>query len=89
MSPDGAAPTTAPLPRHRGTGVIAENPMLAIGQGSVRCGHGGQIDEPLRHLARRYRRFEFIRFARIASVPADFTDQFLNRCHVVATAFGD
>ncbi len=40
-------------------------------------------------LARRYRGIEFIRFAKMASVPADFTDEFLNRCHVVAAAFGD
>ena len=40
-------------------------------------------------LARRYRGIEFIRCAKFASMPADFTDQFLNRCHVVAAAFGD
>ena len=47
------------------------------------------LDNIERLLARRYRGIEFIRFAKFASMPADFTDAFLNRCHVVAAAFGD
>ena len=40
-------------------------------------------------LAGRYRGIEFVRFRKVASMPADFSDEFLNRCHVVAAAFGD
>ena len=32
---------------------------------------------------------EFLRGQKSASVPAEFTDEFLNRCHMVAAAFGD
>ena len=40
-------------------------------------------------LARRYDGMEFLRFGKIASLAADFSDEFLNRCHAVAAAFGD
>jgi len=40
-------------------------------------------------LAERYEDVEFLRGYKAASVPADFSDEFLNRCHMVAAAFGD
>jgi hypothetical protein len=40
-------------------------------------------------LAERYDGIEFLRFGKNATQPADFTHEFLNRCHVVAAAFGD
>jgi len=40
-------------------------------------------------LAARYDDVEFLRGYKAASVPAEFTDEFLNRCHMVAAAFGD
>ena len=40
-------------------------------------------------LAERFDDVEFLRGYKAASVPADFSDEFLNRCHMVAAAFGD
>lgn len=40
-------------------------------------------------LAARYDDMEFEWFGKTASVPAVFTHEFLNRCHVVAAAFAD
>ena len=40
-------------------------------------------------LAERFDDVEFLRGYKAASMPADFSDEFLNRCHVVAAAFGD
>ncbi|MDA1098888.1 MAG: hypothetical protein O2967_07865 [Proteobacteria bacterium] len=40
-------------------------------------------------LAERFDNVEFLRGQKAASVPADFSDEFLNRCHMVAAAFGD
>ena len=40
-------------------------------------------------LAERFDDVEFLRGYKAASVPAEFTDEFLNRCHMVAAAFGD
>ncbi len=40
-------------------------------------------------LADRIEDVEFLRGQKAASVPADFSDEFLNRCHMVAAAFGD
>jgi len=42
-----------------------------------------------KELARRYDGLEFIRFEMIASRPADFTGDFLDRCDVAIAAFGD
>jgi hypothetical protein len=39
--------------------------------------------------AERYGDVEFLRGYKAASVPAEFSDEFLNRCHMVAAAFGD
>jgi hypothetical protein len=40
-------------------------------------------------LSARYDGIEFEWFGKTASVPAVFTHEFLNRCHVVAAAFAD
>ena len=40
-------------------------------------------------LSDRFDEVEFLRGQKSASVPAEFTDEFLNRCHMVAAAFGD
>jgi hypothetical protein len=40
-------------------------------------------------LAQRHDGIEFVHFRKQASRPAKFTDDFLNRCHVAAAAFGD
>ncbi|MBT4488454.1 MAG: hypothetical protein HOK30_10990 [Rhodospirillaceae bacterium] len=40
-------------------------------------------------LAERFDDVEFLRGYKAASMPADFSDEFLNRCHMVAAAFGD
>ena len=40
-------------------------------------------------LAARFENVEFLRGRKAASVPANFSDEFLNRCHMVAAAFGD
>ena len=40
-------------------------------------------------LAERFDNVEFLRGQKAASVPANFSDEFLNRCHMVAAAFGD
>ncbi len=47
------------------------------------------LDNTRSLLTQRYDGLEFLRFGKIASLPADFTHEFLNRCHVVAAAFGD
>ena len=47
------------------------------------------LDNIRSQLAQRYDGLEFLRFGKTASLPADFTHEFLNRCHVVAAAFGD
>ena len=48
---------------------------------------GARLDEVM--LAERFDDVEFLRGYKAASMPADFSDEFLNRCHVVAAAFGD
>ena len=40
-------------------------------------------------LSDRFDDVEFLRGRKLASVPAEFSDEFLNRCHMVAAAFGD
>ncbi|MBC8240587.1 MAG: hypothetical protein ISR50_15865 [Alphaproteobacteria bacterium] len=40
-------------------------------------------------LSERFDNVEFLRGQKAASVPAVFSDEFLDRCHVVAAAFGD
>ena len=40
-------------------------------------------------LSDRFDDVEFLRGRKSASVPAEFSDEFLNRCHMVAAAFGD
>ncbi len=40
-------------------------------------------------LAERFDNVEFLRGQKAASVPADFSAEFLDRCHLVAAAFGD
>jgi hypothetical protein len=40
-------------------------------------------------LAERFDNVAFLRGQKAASVPAVFSDEFLNRCHMVAAAFGD
>ncbi len=40
-------------------------------------------------LSDRFDDVEFLRGRKLASVPAEFSDEFLNRCHMVVTAFGD
>ena len=40
-------------------------------------------------LSGRFDEVEFLRGQKSASVPGEFTDEFLNRCHMVAAAFGD
>ncbi|MDP7545694.1 MAG: hypothetical protein QGF20_00280 [Alphaproteobacteria bacterium] len=40
-------------------------------------------------LTARFDNVEFLRGQKAASVPANFSDQFLDRCDVVAAAFGD
>ena len=40
-------------------------------------------------LAAKYDGISFIWFRKISSVPADFSDEFLNQCHVAVAAFGD
>jgi hypothetical protein len=47
------------------------------------------LDDVQRELDRRYAGLEFVRFEKIASRPADFTGDFLDRCDVAVAAFGD
>jgi hypothetical protein len=47
------------------------------------------LDNVERLMRAKYKNLEFIRFQKIASVPANFTNEFLTRCHAVVAAFGD
>ena len=47
------------------------------------------LDDVRKELDQRYDGLEFVRFEKIASRPADFTDDFLERCDVAVAAFGD
>jgi len=47
------------------------------------------LDNVERLLGARYKNLEFVRFTKNSSVPANFTHEFLNRCHAVVAAFAD
>ena len=47
------------------------------------------LEEVSKHLKRRNTNLEFVVFQKIASQPADFDQQWLDRVHAVAAAFGD
>ncbi len=47
------------------------------------------LEEVSHRLKARYPHLEFELFQKIASEPADFSQQWLNRVHAVAAAFGD
>jgi hypothetical protein len=47
------------------------------------------LDNVERILRSRYKHLEFVRFRKNSSVPANFTHEFLNRCHAVVAAFAD
>jgi hypothetical protein len=47
------------------------------------------LDNIERILRSRYKQLEFLRFRKNSSVPANFTHEFLNRCHAVVAAFAD
>ena len=47
------------------------------------------LDNVERILRSRYEQLEFVRFRKNSSVPANFTHEFLNRCHAVVAAFAD
>jgi len=47
------------------------------------------LDNVERILRARYAKLEFVRFRKNSSVPANFTHEFLNRCHAVVAAFAD
>jgi hypothetical protein len=47
------------------------------------------LDNVERLMKARYPNLEFVRFRKNSSVPANFTHEFLNRCHAVVAAFAD
>ena len=47
------------------------------------------LDNVERIMRARYKNLAFTRFQKISSVPANFTEEFLSRCHAVVAAFGD
>ena len=47
------------------------------------------LDNVERILRARRPSLEFVRFRKNSSVPANFTHEFLNRCHAVIAAFAD
>ena len=47
------------------------------------------LDNIQKLLSERYEDVASLRGYKAASVPADFSDEFPNRCHMVAAAFGD
>ncbi len=63
---------------------------LVIGLFSNQKANADLFLDNIQHLlAERLENVEFLRGSKAASVPADFSDEFLNRCHMVAAAFGD
>lgn len=47
------------------------------------------LDDIERLLTTQHGVREFVHFEKFASQPANFTHEFLNRCHVAVAAFGD
>ena len=89
MNPCGIfAHEDAPLaPRGRSLG---DGETIVIGLHSNQKANADLFLDNLQELlAERYGNVEFLRGRKAASVPANFSDEFLNRCHMVAAAFGD